>query len=55
VYEKLQALLVEEMPYTPLYAPLGHFAWSNRLHGVTPNDVGPQAPLPGITAWWIEK
>jgi peptide/nickel transport system substrate-binding protein len=55
VYQKLQALLLEEMPYTPLYAPMGHFAWSNKLHGVTPHDVQPQAPLPGITAWWIEK
>jgi len=55
LYEQLQHLLVEEMPYTPLFAPFGHYAWSRRLHGVTPRDVTPQAPLPGVAGWWLDK
>jgi peptide/nickel transport system substrate-binding protein len=55
LYLQLQQVLSEEMPYTPLYAPYGHYAWTRRLHGVTARDVGPQAPLPGVAAWWLEK
>jgi peptide/nickel transport system substrate-binding protein len=55
LYQQLQRILADEMPYTPLYAPFGHYAWSRRLHAVTPRDVGPQAPLPGMAGWWMEK
>jgi peptide/nickel transport system substrate-binding protein len=55
LYGELARLLVAEMPYTPLFAPVGRYAWTRRLHGVTPRDVGPQAPLPSVAAWWIEK
>jgi peptide/nickel transport system substrate-binding protein len=53
LYEELQKLLAEEEPYTPLYAPFGRYAWSRKLHGVTPRDVGPMAPLPGVAGWWL--
>jgi peptide/nickel transport system substrate-binding protein len=55
VYQQLARLLVEEMPYTPLFAPYGHYAWTERLRGVQPRDVGWTAPLPGIADWWIDK
>jgi peptide/nickel transport system substrate-binding protein len=55
LYLQLQQVLAEEMPYAPLYTPYGHYAWSRRLHGVTARDVGPQAPIPGVAAWWLEK
>jgi peptide/nickel transport system substrate-binding protein len=55
LYEQLQRLLIDEMPYTPLFAPLGHYAWSRRLNGVTPRDVAPQAPSPGAAAWWVDR
>ena len=51
LYEQLQRVLAEELPYTPLFAPYGHYAWSRRLHGVSPRDVTPQAPLPGVAGW----
>lgn len=54
-YQELQRILADEQPYTPLYAPYGHYAWTRRLHGVTPRDVGPQAPLPGVAGWWLTK
>ncbi|MCA9676919.1 MAG: hypothetical protein KC464_17930 [Myxococcales bacterium] len=54
-YEGLQRILADELPYTPLFAPYGHYAWSRTLHGVNPRDVTPQAPLPGIAAWWLTK
>jgi peptide/nickel transport system substrate-binding protein len=55
LYEQLQRVLAEEMPYTPLFSPYGHYAWTRRLHGVTPRDVTPQAALPGIAGWWLDK
>jgi peptide/nickel transport system substrate-binding protein len=55
LYEQLERMLVEEMPYTPLYAPYGHYAWSRRLHGVSTKDVAPTPPLPGIAGWWLSK
>lgn len=55
IYDKLQVTLADEEPYTPLYAPFGRYAWSRKLHGVTPRDVGPQAPLPGVAGWWLQQ
>ncbi len=54
-YQELQQILADEQPYTPLYAPYGRYAWSRRLHGVTARDLGAQAPLPGVAAWWLTK
>lgn len=52
LYAKIHAIVAEELPYTPLYAPLGHYAWSRRLRGVNPRDLGPQVLFPGIARWW---
>lgn len=53
LYHKLHAKLHEDLPYTVLYAPYSHFAWSRRLHAVQPDDVGPQPRFPGIANWWV--
>jgi peptide/nickel transport system substrate-binding protein len=51
-YHKLHRILHEELPYTPLYAPYGHYAWSRRLRGVSPHDVSSQPRFPGMARWW---
>jgi peptide/nickel transport system substrate-binding protein len=55
LYYKLHAKLHADLPYTVLYAPYSHFAWSRRVHGVHPEDVGPQPRFPGVSGWWVEK
>ncbi len=55
LYHKLNAKVHADVPYTVLYAPFNHFAWSRRLHGVHPEDVGPQARFPGVSAWWVDN
>lgn len=51
IYKKLHARLYEDMPYTVLYAPFSHYAWSRRLQRVNPADVGSQTRFPGISRW----
>jgi peptide/nickel transport system substrate-binding protein len=53
IYQKLHKLLHAEMPYTPLYAPFGNYAWSRAIRGVNPQDVGPGGRVPGIVKWWV--
>jgi peptide/nickel transport system substrate-binding protein len=53
LYAKIHATLADELPYTPLYAPYGHYAWSRRLRGVNPRDLGPQMIFPGVSRWWV--
>jgi peptide/nickel transport system substrate-binding protein len=53
LYNKLHARLHQDLPYTVLYAPYSHFAWSRRVQGVHPEDVGPQQRFPGIAGWWV--
>jgi peptide/nickel transport system substrate-binding protein len=55
LYHKLHAKLHQDLPYTVLYAPYNHFAWSRRVHGVHPEDVGPQHRFPGASGWWVDK
>ncbi len=55
LYAKIHAIVADELPYTPLYAPYGHYAWSRRLRGVNPRDLGPQMIFPGIARWWVAK
>jgi peptide/nickel transport system substrate-binding protein len=55
LYQKLHAKLHADLPYTVLYSPYTHFAWSRRAHGVSPDDIGPQPRFPGIAGWWVEK
>jgi peptide/nickel transport system substrate-binding protein len=52
VYAKIHAIVADELPYTPLFSPFGHYAWSRRLHGVGARDLGPQPLVPGIARWW---
>ena len=55
LYARVHALLNDLMPYTPLYSPYGHYAWSRRLHGVAAHDLDAQPPLPGIGRWWVSS
>jgi len=55
LYQKLHAKLAADLPYTVLYSPYSHFAWSRRVHGVSPDDIGPQPRFPGIAGWWVER
>lgn len=55
LYRQLHRLLHEELPYTPLYAPYGHYAWNRRLHGVSPHDLSSQPRFPGIPRWWTSN
>jgi peptide/nickel transport system substrate-binding protein len=52
IYAKLHAMLHEAEPYTVLYAPFAHQAWSRRLGGVAPADIGQPARFPGLAGWW---
>jgi peptide/nickel transport system substrate-binding protein len=54
VYAQLHKILHEEQPYTFLYSPREQWAWSRRLRGVNPIDIGALARFPGITRWWVE-
>ncbi len=53
LYHKVHAQVHLDEPYTVLYAEDGRYAWSRRLRGVNPADVGPQPRFPGIARWWI--
>ena len=55
LYHKLHAKLHADLPYTVLYAPYAHYAWSRRVHGVHPEDIGPQPRFPGLSAWWVDR
>lgn len=53
LYHKVHAIIHAELPYTPLFADYGHYAYSRRLRGVNPNDAGAAPRFPGIARWWI--
>lgn len=53
LYHQLHRILHDELPYTTLYAPYGHYAWSRRVRGVSPHDIGAQPRFPGVARWWI--
>ncbi|HTJ43085.1 MAG TPA: ABC transporter substrate-binding protein [Kofleriaceae bacterium] len=55
LYAKIHATVADELPYTPLYAPFGHYAWSRRLRGVNPRDLGPTMLFPGVARWWVTQ
>lgn len=55
IYEKLNTILHRDLPYTVTYAPFRHYAWSRRLRGVDPADVGEFARFPGLATWWVES
>lgn len=51
LYAKVHAEVFKDMPYTVLYAPYTHYAWSRKLHRVNPSDVSAQTRFPGISQW----
>ncbi|ACY17102.1 ABC transporter substrate-binding protein [Haliangium ochraceum] len=53
LYQQVHAILHEELPYTPLFAPYGHYAWNRRVRGVNPGDVSSQERFPGVARWWV--
>jgi peptide/nickel transport system substrate-binding protein len=53
LYHKVHRIVHEELPYTPLFAPYGHYAWNRRVRGVSPADVSSQPRFPGVARWWI--
>jgi peptide/nickel transport system substrate-binding protein len=55
LYARVHAIVADELPYTPLYSPYGHYAWNRRLRGVNPRDLGPQMLFPGVARWWIDR
>lgn len=55
LYHKVHAIFHAEVPYTMLYADYAHYAWSRRLRGVHPHDVGQPPRFPGLTRWWIDS
>jgi peptide/nickel transport system substrate-binding protein len=55
LYMKVHKIVAEELPYTLLYAPFGHYAWSRRLHGVSPRDLGANPIFPGVARWWLSQ
>jgi peptide/nickel transport system substrate-binding protein len=52
LYRKLHAKLYADQPYTVVYAPYNHYAWSRRLHGVNPDDISSTPRFPGVARWW---
>ncbi|HZI46116.1 MAG TPA: ABC transporter substrate-binding protein [Ilumatobacter sp.] len=55
LYAKIHAIVVDEMPYTALYVPYGHYAWTRRLHNVGVRDLGVTPAVPGIARWWVSS
>jgi peptide/nickel transport system substrate-binding protein len=55
IYAKVHRIVADDLPYTALYAPFGHYAWSRRLHGVSPRDLGSHPVFPGVARWWISQ
>jgi peptide/nickel transport system substrate-binding protein len=51
IYKRLHAKLYEDTPYTMLYAPFSHYAWSRKLQRVNPADVSAPTRFPGISLW----
>ena len=54
LYKKVHAQVHTDMPYTVLYAPHSHFAWTRDLRRVNPADIGAQTRFPGISRWTFE-
>jgi len=55
LYHQVHKIVHEDEPYTMLFAPKGHYAWSRRIHSVRPEDIGPQPRFPGLARWWVDK
>lgn len=55
LYAKVHAQVHKDMPYTILYAPYSHYAWSRKLRRTNPADVSAQTRFPGISRWTVES
>jgi peptide/nickel transport system substrate-binding protein len=53
-YQALHKVVHEEAPFTFLYSPQRHYAWSRRLHGVSPLDLSALPRSPGVSRWWVD-
>jgi len=53
-YYALHRLVQDEQPYSFLYAPQRYYAWSRRVHGVSPLDLSALTRWPGVAGWWVE-
>tara|TARA_R110002096_G_scaffold292224_1_gene486524 strand:- start:73884 stop:75533 length:1650 start_codon:yes stop_codon:yes gene_type:complete len=54
LYAKVHGQLHKDMPYTVLYAPHSHYAWSRKLRRTHPADVSAQTRFPGISRWTVD-
>ncbi len=54
LYAKVHAQVFVDMPYTVLYAPHSHYAWSRALRRSHPADVSAQTRFPGISRWTVQ-
>ncbi len=55
IYKKIHAQLYKDMPYTVVYAPFSHYAWSRKFGRVNPADVSVQTRFPGISRWSLNS
>jgi peptide/nickel transport system substrate-binding protein len=54
-YHAIHKVIHEEQPYTFLYTPQSHYAWSRRLRGVNPIDVSSLPRQPGVSRWSVDR
>ena len=54
-YSAIHRMVHEDEPYTFLYVPQTHYAWSRRLHNVNAYDASSLPRWPGIARWWVDK
>jgi peptide/nickel transport system substrate-binding protein len=52
-YYALHKIVHEEMPFTFMWAPQRYYAWSRRVHGVSPLDLSALPRWPGVARWWV--
>jgi peptide/nickel transport system substrate-binding protein len=53
-YFALHKILHMDEPYTFLYVLRRSYAWSRRVHGVSPLDVSALPRYPGVSRWWVD-
>jgi peptide/nickel transport system substrate-binding protein len=54
-YSAIHRMVHEDEPYTFLYVPQTHYAWSRRVHNVSAYDASSLPRWPGIARWWVDK
>jgi peptide/nickel transport system substrate-binding protein len=53
VYQRVQALLHRDQPYTFLFFPLQRVALDRRFHGVQASAGSPLRAYPGVVRWYV--